>query len=44
MLILKEYGPDIEYIRGDKSIVTDSISRFLLNGNQNTTQKSTYKK
>ena len=41
-LILKEYGPDIEYTKGEKSIVTYGLSRIPLNGNQDTTQKSTY--
>ena len=41
-LILQEYGPDIEYIKGEKNIVAERLSRIPLNGNQETTQKSTY--
>ena len=37
ILIIEEYGPDIEYIKGEKNIVADWISRILLNGNQETT-------
>ena len=44
ILILKEYGPDIEYIRSDKNIVSDTLSRLPLNRNQETTQKFTYQK
>ena len=44
ILILKEYGTYIEYIKGQKNIVADAISRFPLNGNQETTQKSTYQR
>ena len=41
-LILEEYVPDIEYIKGKKNIVSDRISSIPLNGNQKTTQKSSY--
>ena len=30
--MLEEYGPDIEYIKGEKNLVADAISRFPLNG------------
>ena len=40
-LILEEYVPDIEYIKCDKNIVSDTLSISHLNGNQETTQKST---
>ena len=43
-LILEEYSPEIEYIKGEKNIVADPLSRLPLNGNQETTKKSTYKK
>ena len=43
-LILEDYGPDIEYIKGEKNIVADALSILLLNRNQENTQKSTYKK
>ena len=36
-LILEDYGPDIEYIKGDNNIITDELSRLPLNGNQYTT-------
>ena len=42
--MIEEYGPDIEYIKGDKNIVSGALSRFPLNGNEETTQKSTYQK
>ena len=42
-LILEEYVPDIEYIKGLKNIVADGLSIIPLNYNQETTQKSTYK-
>ena len=38
-LILEEYSPEIEYIKGEKNIVADPLSRLPLNGNQETTQK-----
>ena len=41
-LILEDYGPDIEYIKVEKNIVADGLSRITLNGNQETTHKSTY--
>ena len=31
-LILEDYGPDIEYIKGEKKIVADALSRITLNG------------
>ena len=43
-LILENYGPDIEYIKGDKYILVDALSRLPRNGNQETTQKYTYQK
>ena len=42
-LILEDYGPDIEYIKGEKNIVSDALSIFPLNGNQENTHKSSYK-
>ena len=42
ILILEEYGPDIEYIKGENNIVADGLSIIPLNGNEETTQKSTY--
>ena len=42
-LILEEYITDIEYIKVE-NIVADSLSRFPLNGNQETTQNSTLSK
>ena len=36
-LILEEYGPDIEYIKGENNIVTDRLSIIPLNGNKVTT-------
>ena len=41
-IITEEYGPDIEYIKGEKKIVVYAISILPLNGNEATTQKSTY--
>ena len=41
-LILEEYGPDTEDIKGEKNIVVDIISIIPLNGNKETTKKSTY--
>ena len=41
-LIIEEYGTYIEYIKGEKNIVTDGLSRIHLNGNQETTHKSSY--
>ena len=43
-LIINEYSLDIEYIKGEKNIVADALSRFPLNVNQETANKSTYKK
>ena len=42
--IPEQYGLYIEYIKGDKNIVAEEISRFSLNRNQETTQKYTYQK
>ena len=36
-LILEEYSPDIEYIKGEKNIAADALSRLPNNGNQETT-------
>ena len=41
---LKEYGPDIEYVKGEKNIVTDGLSRISFNGNQDNTQKYNHQK
>ena len=41
-ILLEEYGPDTEYIKGENNTVKEGISRTPLNGNQYTTQKSTY--
>ena len=43
-LIIEYYGPDIEYIKVDKNIVADALSRFTLNGNKCNTHNSTYKR
>ena len=43
-LILEEYGPDIKYIKGEKNILADALSRFTLNMNHKTTHKYTYQK
>ena len=43
-LIIEEYGPVTEYIKGEKYIVADALSRLPLNENQGTTHKSTYQK
>ena len=32
-LIFEEYVPAIEYIKGDKNIVADELSKFNLNDN-----------
>ena len=36
-LIIEDCGPDTEYIRGDKNMVACALSRFPINGNQDTT-------
>ena len=41
--ILEQYGLDIEYIKGNKNIVSDATSILFVEGNQDTTQESTYK-
>ena len=43
-LILEDYDPDIKYIRFVIKIIANALSLFTLNGNKDTTQKSTYKK
>ena len=40
--MLEDYVPDIEYSQDDKNIVSDPSSIFPVNGNQDTTQDSTY--
>ena len=42
ILILEKYGPDIEYIKGEKKIAADETSRLPNNGNQETTHETTY--
>ena len=42
ILILEEYGPNIEYILGKKNIAADVIARLPNNVNQNTTHETTY--
>ena len=42
-LKLKNYGPNIENIEGNKNKVSDTSSRFPINRNQETTHESTYK-
>ena len=42
--MLEEYGPHIEYIKGEKNIVADTLSRLPLNRNEETTYNITYKK
>ena len=44
ILILEEYGPDIKYIKSEKNIVAEALSRSPINGNQEVTQNSTYQK
>ena len=43
-LILEDYAPDIEYIKCEKNIVADALSKFPLSRNQETIHKSTYRK
>ena len=43
ILILEYYGPNIEYIRSDKNIVANALSRFPMNRNQETTKYFTHK-
>ena len=43
-LIIEFYGPDIEYIKGEKNIVSEALPIMPLNGNQETTQKYTSQK
>ena len=43
-LIFEKYSQDIEDKNSEKNIVADALSRLPLNGNQETTQKSIYKK
>ena len=41
-LILEEYGLDIQYIPGVKTISVDALSQLPNNGNQENTHESTY--
>ena len=43
-LMLDEYGPDIEYIPGEKNIAADALSKLTNNGNKETTHESIYTK
>ena len=43
-LILEEYGPDIEYIKGEKNIVTYGLPRLYLNWNKETAHNFTHQK
>ena len=42
ILILEEYGPDIEYIKDENNIAADTLSQLPNNGNQDTTHEETY--
>ena len=42
-IILEDYGLYIEYIKSEKNVVADALSKFTLNGNKENTQKYTYK-
>ena len=44
ILILKSYCAYTKYIKGEKNMVSDALSRLPLKGNQEATQKSTNKK
>ena len=37
ILILEEYGLHIEYLKCEKTMVADTLSRLPFNGNQDTT-------
>ena len=39
---IKKYGPDIEYVPSKKNIAADVLSWLPNNGNQETTNESTY--
>ena len=41
-LILKEYGPDIEYFKYERNIEAEAQSRLPLNGDHETKHKSPY--
>ena len=41
-LILEEYVPNIEYIKGEKNIAVDALSRLPNNGNHETTYDKTF--
>ena len=41
-LIIEEYGTDIEYVKFEKNIAADGLSKTPLNGHEETKQKSTY--
>ena len=41
-LILEEYSPDIEYIKDEKNIATDALSRLPNNGNQESIHEKMY--
>ena len=43
-IIPEDYGTDIEYIKGNKNVVSDTLSIIPLNGNQETTHNPTYQK
>ena len=33
-LILKEFGPELKYIKGEKNVIADAISRLKISDNQ----------
>ena len=41
-LILEEYVPTIEYIKGEKNVAIDALSQLPNNGNQETTHEKMY--
>ena len=43
IIILGEYVPYIEYIKGEKNTLAYALSILTINRNQDTTQESTYK-
>ena len=44
ILIFEEYSPEMKYIKVDKYILVESLSRLPLNFNQDTAYNSTYQK
>jgi hypothetical protein len=41
-LIIEEYGPELKYIKGERNIVADALSRLDMSSDKSHTAEETY--